>query len=350
MVKIIYHQKDYPIFQNRMYGSREDGLNCPKGDICLIEDEKTGLIYNHAFNAEFMHYDKQYQNEQGVSQVFRRHLKDVAKIIDRTIGRTSLVEVGCGKGFFLEYILNLGFNVVGFDPTYEGINPKIYKEYFTSQSVNDANGLILRHVLEHIQSPVEFLERLRRANGGSGKIYIEVPCLDWISEHNAWFDIFYEHVNYFRLSDFRRMFGKIYESGKIFGGQYIYLVAELSSLRNPIYSRSDSFTFPPVFGQQINAPVISLNGKVAIWGGASKGVIFALLKSRAGHNVDLVIDINPAKQGKYLPGTGLQVYSPESALTKLPEGSVIYVMNSNYLAEIRRMSNNAYQYIGIDNE
>ena len=92
------------------------------------------------------------------------------------------------------------------------------------------------------------------------------------------------------------------------------------------------------------------HSKTAVWGGASKGVILALLKERAGKPVNLVIDINSAKQGKYLPATGLRVFSPEEALPKLPVGSTIYVMNSNYMEEIKQMSNNAYNYIGVDYE
>ena len=83
-------------------------------------------------------------------------------------------------------------------------------------------------------------------------------------------------------------------------------------------------------------------------GGASKGVIFTLLKSKAGYPVDFVIDINPAKQGKYLAATGLEVHSPEDALKSMPPSSTIFVMNSNYLDEIKQMSQKKYRYIAID--
>ena len=86
----------------------------------------------------------------------------------------------------------------------------------------------------------------------------------------------------------------------------------------------------------------------AIWGGASKGVIFALLKGRNGQPVDIVIDINPAKQGKFLAATGLQVLSPSQALALLPAGSTLYIMNSNYTKEIKHMSNNKFKYVGVD--
>ena len=40
-------------------------------------------------------------------------------------------------------------------------------------------------------------------------------------------------MNYFRLSDFTRMFGNVIESGRLFGGQYLYVLADLATLRDP---------------------------------------------------------------------------------------------------------------------
>jgi len=353
--RLLYRQEQFPIFQNRMYDTEVEAKACPKGDVQLVEDLRTGLVYNAAFRPELMAYDAHYQNEQALSPLFQAHLKFVSSIIDRCMGRDSIVEVGCGKGFFLEMLLDKGFDVTGFDPTYEGNNPKILKHYFEPGVGIKANGLVLRHVLEHIQDPVSFLHQLKTANGGNGKIYIEVPCFDWICELKAWFDIFYEHVNYFRLADFKRMFGEVIESGKVFGGQYLYVIAELSSLRIPVIDMNNRVNFPSDFINNLTEHNRSEQNRTeqnrtAIWGGASKGVIFALLKERTGQPVDTVIDINPAKQGRFLPGTGLQVKSPAQGIADLQSGSTIYVMNSNYLEEIRRMSNNVFNYIGIDHE
>ncbi len=269
----------------------------------------------------------------------------MSNIIDQYIGRELIAEVGCGKGSFLEMLLAKGFDVTGFDPTYEGNNPRIMKQYFEPGVGIKVEGLILRHVLEHIQDPFNFLLKLKEANGGSGKIYIEVPCFDWICKHRAWYDIFYEHVNYFRLADFYRMFGSILKGGHFFGGQYIFVVAELATLREPKIDLAVRIAFPDDF-----IAVPSSSDRTAIWGGASKGTIFALHRERIGQVISIVIDINPAKQGKYLPLTGLLVQSPSEALAMLPHGSTIYVMNSNYLEEIKKMSDNAYNYIEVDHE
>jgi hypothetical protein len=91
-------------------------------------------------------------------------------------------------------------------------------------------------------------------------------------------------------------------------------------------------------------------GPRVVWGGASKGVIFSLLMERAGFLVDTLIDINPAKQGCFIAGTGLRVSSPQEVLPCLSPGSPIYIMNSNYLEEIRCMTEDRFTYIGVEYE
>ncbi len=344
--RVLYSQTGLPILQNRVYDTPQEAISCATGEVVLVENSKSGLVYNDAFRPEKITYDAAYNNEQANSSLFKQHLAEVADIIGRTIGKESLVEVGCGKGFFLEMLLSQGFEVDGFDPAYEGCNPNVRKEYFHPDLGFHGKGLILRHVLEHIQDPYQFLCQLALANGEQGLVYIEVPCVDWIIDRNAWFDVFYEHVNYFRLSDFSRMFGRVLHAERIFGGQYLSIVADLASLTPPQRDPFDVVQFPSSFGQ--NLDYVKDNKTLAIWGGGSKGVIFSLLSQRAGFPIRTVIDINPAKQGKYLPVTGLSIQSPLQALPSLPPGSTILVMNSNYLEEIKQMSDKHFNFLGID--
>lgn len=344
----LYRCDGLPIFQNRMYASAAEARNCARGDLVLVQDLETGLIYNQAFRPELMVYDANYQNEQAVSSVFRRHLSSVADVIARAMGREQLVEVGCGKGYFLELLVEQGFSITGFDQAYEGSNPLIRKEPFRPDIGMHAKGLILRHVLEHIQNPVEFMASLAAANGGQGLIYIEVPCFDWIATHYAWSDLFYEHVNYFRLENFMRMFGRVLDSGRLFGGQYLYVVADLATLRRPRFEPGDLFSLPDDFLRALKP--VSAAADCAIWGAASKGVIFALMMERMGTRITRMIDINPSKQGKFVPGTGIEVLSPDEGTAELPAGATIYVMNSNYLEEIRQMSHDRFSYVCLDHE
>lgn len=348
--RILYRQDGLPIFQNRMYDSAEAGRHCPRGRMELVEELRTGLVHNAAFDAALLDYDSAYQNEQGHSALFKAHMEAVADLVVTHMGRRGLVEVGCGKGTFLEMLLARGTEVMGYDPTYEGSNPLVRRQYFTEELGITGEGLILRHVLEHIEDPVGFLGRLATANGHRGLIYIEVPCLDWICRHRAWFDIFYEHVNYFRLTDFRRMFGRVLHADRAFGGQYLTVVADLSTLREPVRDPADVVDFPTDFTDRLAVEASTEEDRVVVWGGASKGVIFSLLRERAGHPVDRVIDINPAKQGRYLAGTGLRVLSPAEGLADLPHGTRIYVMNPNYLEEVRTMAGPRFTCIGMSHD
>ena len=344
----LYAQSAFPIFQNRIYDSAPEARACPRGDIRLVQDHTSGLVYNAAFRPELMNYDAAYQNEQAHSPLFQRHLEQVASIVEHNLGTDGLVEVGCGKGYFLELLQSRGCSIAGFDPTYEGDNPAVQRRYFGEGVTVSAGGIVLRHVLEHVQDPVGFLGGLRDANGG-GLIYIEVPCLDWILRARAWFDIFYEHVNYFRLEDFSRMFGHVVQRGRLFGGQYLYAVADLATLRPPVSGPADRMDFPADFlATATVAPSDRLGESNAVWGASSKGVIYSLLRERWGNPVNALIDINPAKCGKFVPATGLRVMSPEEGMATLVPGSDIHVMNSNYLEEIRIMTRGRFNLIGVE--
>lgn len=345
----LFRVEGLPVFQNKMFPDPVSAIHCLKGDLVLVQDMDSGLIFNAAFDPGMLDYDKDYQNEQAHSSIFREHLSSVKEILSRNFGDGSIIEVGCGKGYFLEYLLAAGYDITGIDPAYEGDNARVIKACFAPDLGMTADGIVLRHVLEHIQRPYEFLRQIAEANGCEGKIYIEVPCFDWICEHRAWFDIFYEHVNYFRLSDFGRLFSKIYEAGHVFGGQYLYLVADIASLVPPRASGDDAFKFPADFlGQIQHYGQQRRHSKIAVWGGASKGVIFSLYLKKQGIDVDVVIDINPAKQGRYIASTGIRVMSPEEGMKQLAPMDDIFVMNSNYLEEIKALSENQFNYIRVD--
>lgn len=346
--RLLYAQDDFPVFQNRMYPSAEEARNCPRGNIRIVEDLISGLVRNAAFDPDLVDYDSAYQNEQANSLPFRAHLAWAVEQISEHIGLDDLVEVGCGKGTFLEMLAERGASITGFDPTYEGDNPLIEKHYFGPELGLSAKGLVLRHVLEHIPDPFAFLCQLRDANGGGGLIYIEVPCLDWICDGRSWFDIFYEHVNYFRLSDFQKMFGRTLALGRCFGGQYLYVIGDLASLRAPEYHPFDPVALPGDFLPDLQSG--STTPTDVVWGGASKGVIYALMRERAGNPVHAVIDINPNKQGQYLAGTGLRVSAPQEVLPKLAKSTRILVMNPNYCDEIKKLSNNQFTYVEVGND
>jgi hypothetical protein len=69
-----------------------------------------------------------------------------------------------------------------------------------------------------------------------------------------------------------------------------------------------------------------------IWGAGSKGVAFLSMLEQAD-DVTCAVDVNPAKHGRFLPGTGHQVVAPDRLRDLRPD--LVVAMNPSYAAEIR---------------
>ena len=71
--------------------------------------------------------------------------------------------------------------------------------------------------------------------------------------------------------------------------------------------------------------------RAVVWGAGSKGVTF--LNIFKNHDsLEYVVDINPHKQGKFVPGTGQPIVDPPFLSSYKPD--VVFVMNPLYRQEI----------------
>lgn len=77
----------------------------------------------------------------------------------------------------------------------------------------------------------------------------------------------------------------------------------------------------------------SAGKRVVLWGGGSKAVAF-LTTLGLQDEVEFVVDINPFKQGGFLPGTGHVVVGPEHLTHFQPD--LVISMNPIYCEEIRK--------------
>jgi hypothetical protein len=198
----------------------------------------------------------------------------------------------------------------------------------------------MRHTLEHIPNPFSFIHTIAKANGYRGVLFVEVPTFNWIVEKNAFWDVFYEHCNYFTEQSMSAMFDDAI-TGTFFGGQYMYLWADLSKLRATIPT-GISFNSRKglVFEEKLRyyKDFLKNAGSLAIWGAGAKGSTFLNLLDKNKEKVSFVIDINPKKQNHFIGGTGHPIFSP-SILDEKPVSHIL-VMNENYMGEIQETVGN----------
>jgi hypothetical protein len=77
--------------------------------------------------------------------------------------------------------------------------------------------------------------------------------------------------------------------------------------------------------------VLSGKERVALWGAGAKGATFANLIDEQRELIDCVVDLNPGKQGNFIPGTGHPIVSYRDLAERGVTSAIL--MNPNYREE-----------------
>lgn len=356
----ILHILDYsdaPVLQNVLCRSRDEASNFPKAPISLYGCEQCGFVFNGVFDINKMTYNESYENSQNYSNEFKQYLSNLASYLYRKYmgNEKNVAEIGCGKGYFLTILKNLGAtNLTGFDPSFvnnmqaEGID--IIKDYFSAKYKDKGfNFVICRHTLEHISKPKLFLQDIKDSlEEHYVGLYFETPNFKWIIKNATFFDIFYEHCNYFSSNSIKFLMSQFFKGDVIVRKGFCdqYLQVEVENKKNnkshKLYGNynGESLDFNEAASvlkrsqEKVSRYIDSLQGKkVVVWGAGAKGVTFLNRLSLGVDRVPFVIDINPKKQGCYIPGTVQMIKSP--LVLKSENVDVVIGMNRAYEQEIR---------------
>lgn len=346
-----------PTHCNVLWPSREAALRAPRGDLSLGWCRACGHLFNTTFNPHAMAYTPEYENSLHFSPHYQRYAEEVARDLIARYGLKgrTVIDVGCGKGEFLTLICALGDNDgVGFDRSYTpdaAADPRVrFVQDFYSEAYADepVDLLACRHVLEHIDHPLEFLAMLRRtlATHPEAVLFFELPnALFTLRDHGVW-DLIYEHCSYFTATSLTMAFARagfsVLRVEETYHSQFLCLEARLAPA--PTTAAADTAALRPYVASYAAAHGATLGywreqlarlrrdgQQVAVWGSGSKGVTFLNTADEAGA-VAWVVDINPRKHGKFVAGTGQPVVPPEYLREARPD--VVLVMNPAYMDEI----------------
>ncbi len=325
---------------------------------------RCGFVQNDLFDPGLVDHTMPYEESQAFSGRFREFQAEIVDqlISDHDLAGSTILEIGCGKGGFLETLCRqAGARGIGIDPAatndrLEGeADIHLLKEFFDDNHTHLTGKLICcRHTLEHIQGVGNFVELMRRSAVGTPEavVFVEVPDTERILDEGAFWDVFYEHCSYFTALSLRHLFrSKGFEVTRLdraFDDQYLLLESRVGVVDTAIDTQAveDLVSRARSFASSIESQVKlwrdrihqhNVRGEpVVLWAAGSKAVGF-LSAIGQGAEVQGVVDINPFKQGSFLPGHGHEVLSPEALLTIQPR--LVIVMNPVYLNEIRAALN-----------
>lgn len=349
-----------PANPNVLLPTAAEAAAAPRADVALSLCAGCGLIWNTRFDSRVLTYDAEYENSLHFSAEFNRYADE---LVDQLIARHDLVgghvaELGSGKGEFLAQLCERAdCSGVGFDPSYDGESDgradgrvRFVRELLGPASrLGPATLVVTRHVLEHLEDPLAVLEVVRRALADrDATLYVEVPAAEYLLGEHALWDVIYPHVACFSAAALgetlvRAGFHPL-RHGYSFGGQYLWMEASTQ----PLPSGSVPTPAPPEeLGIEAFSAMLTekrelwaerlgrllAQGPVALWGAGAKGATFLNVVA-GGEAIDSVVDVNPRKVGRHVPGTGQRVISPAALAERAPRAVV--VMNPVYAQEIEQ--------------
>jgi C-methyltransferase C-terminal domain/Putative zinc binding domain/Methyltransferase domain len=333
-------------------------------DSCWLVQTADFAKRDEFFSADYAYFSS-------FSDSWLKHAKHYVETMAKRFslgGSSHIVEVASNDGYLLQYAKALGIPCLGVEPTAstakasrdKGIDT--IEEFFGTKLAHElvAQGLsadltAANNVLAHVPDIDDFVAGFAVLLKLSGVATFEFPHLMKLVAENQFDTIYHEHYSYLSLTAVNRIFAR--------NGLTVFGVEEISthggSLR-VFACRSDCVSHPveatvgDMLEREAAAGVSSLayygvlqaqadrvasdlleflidkkrEGKsVAAYGAAAKGNTLLNFAGVRPNLLPWVVDRNPAKQDKYLPGSRIPIVAEERIRAERPDYVLILPWN-----------------------
>lgn len=353
-----YSLEGIPAQSTLLLDSADAALAFPRANLDLFVCTACGFAANLSYEEALVDYSSGYQDSQLNSATFRRYAGELLADWDKRYGvrQQSVVEIGCGQGDFLRLAAEeYEISGTGLDPAL-GVSAnegalEFRAETFDPGTVEGPVDYILcRHTLEHVTDVRGLLGQVLDLCRESPEaiVLFEVPDFDRILTEAAYWDVYHEHCSYFSAPALQALFRsvgfKVLRLSRTYNDQYLVIEARLeesaesdrSKLVPSCYAKlteefSDACVRKIEYWRDWLEEANNADQRVSLWGSGSKAVSF--MSGCFNEAVQNVVDINPARQGHFMPGFPTPIVAPESLVEQRPDH--VLIMNPIYRDEIR---------------
>lgn len=333
--------------------------------------ESCWLVQAEAYSRAAELFNEEYAYFSSFSDLWLQHARNYVATMTERFGLTTashVVEIAANDGYLLQYVKQLGIPCLGIEPTastaaaarLKGIT--IIEDFFDMRLANElieknkqADLVAANNVLAHVPDINGFVSGIAILLKSNGVATFEFPHLMRMIAEKEFDTIYHEHFSYLSLTAVAHTFN--------LNGLSIFDVEELpthgGSLR-VFAQRADSGT------NQVSQSVMELLDREATSGMKTREyyagfqekadqvkddlVSFLIEAKRAGKSViaygaaakgntlinyagirpnliPCVVDRNPAKQGKYMPGSRIPIVDESCIRDEKPDYVVIIPWN-----------------------
>lgn len=280
---------------------------------------------------------------------------------------SRVVELASNDGYLLQYFQARGIPVLGVEPAANVAEVALHKgiptvvEFFgraTARSLaaeSRADLLLGNNVLAHVPDLNDFVGGMKILLAPGGTITMEFPHLMRLIEDGQWDTIYHEHFSYFSFLTVSRVFAahglRLFDVEELstHGGSLRVYGAHRDDASKPDtaralqlrerereagYERLETYTR---YGARVEADkrgilefLIGLKNagrRVVGYGAPAKGNTLLNYCGVRRDFLDYTVDLNPHKQGRFLPGSHIPIRAPRAIREDRPDVVVILPWN-----------------------
>jgi len=323
------------------------------------------LQLSHTVDPEIIY--KNYLYATGTNQTIQDYCKWFADFcLDSCTSSKTVLDIGCNDGTQLDYFKARGVDTFGIDPA-ENLHDRSNKnhsvvcDFFGPAAVPKLNKvkydiIVAQNVCAHNPDPYTFVRTCAELMTDETVLFIQTSQADMVL-HNEFDTIYHEHVNFFNANSMQKLAQRAGLSlvdvvkTPIHGNSYLFVLSRRRGnqprVENIIaleaaYGLMDLDTYGR-WADTVRANVNQLidtvkqhrrDGYTLVgYGAAAKG---NTLLNFADIQLDVIIDDNPLKQGKFTPGTGIPIVSNNYLEQQGKDAKIVFVpLAWNFFREIR---------------
>ena len=370
---------DIPLVNN-LCNTREDALNAERYPLNINYYPASGeSSLSVAVDGELLFSHYLFKSE--VNKPYVKHCQEMFKYIQSYItikDGTNIIDIGGNDGTLLDSFRSISdkdLNLLNIDPSQnlsilcKEKNIPFLTEFFSYEIADQLNKkadvITSTNVFQHLLDINSFAKGIEHLLSENGVWILEFPY--WINgmETNQFDQIYHEHMFYHSVTPMKMMMEKhgmkIINITKqdIHGGTLRLVITKTNSKHTPDstietytqFEKSFDLNYHVKWGKEVQNHItdsknfikkLKSEGKTIYgFGAAAKGCIYLNAMNLDYKDIDIVIDDTDVKQGKFIPGTGIQIMNRN--ILKETQPDYILILANNFAEYIIESLNSDYQ-------